>query len=141
MPKEGVTAGIVQLIDLGNDFFLAKFGTQEDYEFALTGGSWMIRFPDLPVQFYDQEFLNIMGNKIGKTFKVDLTTTMQTRGEFARVCVQIDLEKPLRAHYSLKGRPMRIEYEGIHLKCFRCGKYGREKDTCIHQVHPPTRYL
>lgn len=158
-------AGTVQLIDLGNEFFLARLSTLEDFEFALTGGPWMIfdhyltvrqwqedfnlhlegiskiaawvRFPDLPIEFYDQEFLTIMGNKIGKTLKVDLTTTMQTRGKFARVCVQVDLEKPLRAHYRLKGRPMRIEYEGIHLICFLCGKYGHEKDACIHLIRPP----
>lgn len=77
-----------------------------------------------------------MGNLIGKTLKVDLTTSMQSRGKFARICVQVDLEKPLKAHYRLKNRHMKIEYEGIHLICFLCGKYGYEKDGCIQLVRP-----
>lgn len=35
-------SGSVQLIDLGNEDFLAKFSASEDYEFALTGEPWMI---------------------------------------------------------------------------------------------------
>lgn len=34
--------GITQLIDLGNEYFMAKFSAMEDYEFALTGGPWMV---------------------------------------------------------------------------------------------------
>lgn len=33
-----VNVGTVQLFDLGNEFFLAKFSALEDYEFELTRG-------------------------------------------------------------------------------------------------------
>ncbi|KAF7811990.1 ribonuclease H [Senna tora] len=32
----------VELVDLGNDYFLAKFDTYTDQDFALTGGPWII---------------------------------------------------------------------------------------------------
>lgn len=155
----------MQLIDLGNEFFLAKFSASEDYELVLTGGPWMVfdhyltvrhwqeefnphtasihkiaawvRLLDLPIEFDDLEFLTTMGNMIGKTQKVDLTTSMQTRGKFVRLCLQVDLEKPLMAQYRLKNRPLKTEYEGIHLICFRCGKYEHEKHACIQIIWHP----
>lgn len=33
---------------------------------------------------------------MGKTIKVDRTTLMASRSKFARVCVKIDLTKPLK---------------------------------------------
>lgn len=159
--------GTIQLIDLANKYFLSKFNVDEDYEFALTGGPWMVfdhyltvrqqqeefnphtasihkiaaqvRLPDLPIEFYDLEFLRTMGNLIGKNLKVDLTTSMQTRGKFAKLCVQVDLDKPLMAQYRLKGHPMKIEYEGIHLIYFLCGKYGHEKDACVNLIRRPPK--
>lgn len=32
----------IQLIDVGNDFYFIKFHCREDYDFALTGGPWLI---------------------------------------------------------------------------------------------------
>lgn len=89
------------------------------------------------MEFYDPEFLSALGDKIGKTLKVDLTTTLQTRGKFARLCVQVDLDNPLLANYKLKGRYMKIEYEGIHLICFSCGKYGHGEERCPYLIRPP----
>lgn len=89
------------------------------------------------MEFYDLEFLSTMGNMIGTTINVDLTTSTQSRGKFARLCAQVDLEKPLLAQYRLKNHPMKIEYEGIHLICFHCGKYRHEKDACLYTVRSP----
>lgn len=70
---------------------------------------------------------------------MDLTTSSQARGKLARLCVLVDLDKLLRANYRLKGRSRKIEYEGIHLISFHCGKYGHEKDACIQNVGPPPK--
>lgn len=45
-----------------------------------------------------------MGDTIGKTIKVGDTTRATARGRFARICVEIDLDKPLVASYRLQGR-------------------------------------
>lgn len=51
-----VNNGHVQLIDLGNEFFLARFSAIEDYEFALTGGPWVVFDHYLTVRQWQEEF-------------------------------------------------------------------------------------
>lgn len=89
------------------------------------------------MECYNENFLSMIGNRIGKTVRKDTTTNNQARGKFARLCVEDDLEKPLLANYRWDGVPKKIEYEGIHLICFYCGRYGHQKDSCIHIVRPP----
>lgn len=85
----------VQLVDVGNDYFLAKFHSVKDNDWALTGGPWMvfdhyltireweagfnpyiagiqklaawIRLLGLPMEYYDKKFLKVAGNMIGRT--------------------------------------------------------------------------
>ena len=52
-----------------------------------------IRFPGMPIEYYDEKLLMTIGNTIGKAIKVDSNTRSATRGRFARVCVEIDLNK------------------------------------------------
>lgn len=42
-------------------------------------------------------------NKIGRTIKVDRTTLMASKGKFARVCIEVDLTKSLKAGYRFRG--------------------------------------
>lgn len=89
-----------------------------------------VRFPDLPVQYFDEEWLRKAGDEMGRTLKVDDTTRATARGRFARVCVEIDMGKPLRANYKMKGKNYRLQYEGLHDLCFTCGKYGHREAGC-----------
>lgn len=44
---------------------------------------------------------------------------------FAQVCVEIDLTQSTVVHKIwLKGHWYRVEYEGVHLICSECGRYG-----------------
>ncbi|RYR05350.1 hypothetical protein Ahy_B06g085220 [Arachis hypogaea] len=58
--------------------------------------------------------------------KVDHATSIHSRGRFARICVEIDLSKKLVPRISVMGYTLSIEYEGLHLICFECGKYGHK---------------
>lgn len=71
-----------------------------------------------------------IGDKIGRTIKVDGTTILISRGKFARVCVEIDITKPLLSKYTLGEMKWSIEYEGIHLVYFNCGIYGHKQEQC-----------
>lgn len=62
--------------------------------------------------------------------KVDRLTSIQSRGKFARICVEIDLERQLTSKIQVLGHVLSVEYEGLHLVCFGCGKYGHKKDYC-----------
>lgn len=129
--------GTFEIVDLPNDYYLVKFNNEDDFNFVLSEGPWIIldhyltvrkwfsafnpesnciksvavwlRFPHLPFDCFDNRFLTCFGNNIAKTIKIDSTTTKQSRGKFARVCVEIDLSKPLTSKYILDGQKYFIE--------------------------------
>ena len=66
----------------------------------------------------------MIGNLVGKTLKVDSRTYLTERGKFARICVELDLDKKLWTAIRIFGKELIVEYEGLHKICFCCGKYG-----------------
>lgn len=84
--------------------------------------------------YYDQRVLTFIGNRIGKAIKVDKNMLSRERGKYARLCVQVDITKPLMAMFSIKGKNFKVEYEGLHMLCFQCGKYGHTTKGCAVQV-------
>ncbi|KAF7844636.1 putative RNA-directed DNA polymerase [Senna tora] len=152
-------SGPSQIIDLENGYFAVSFTNQDDYLYAFQEGPWLIadhylivqrwrpnfdpyngnevtkiaawvRVPNLPLEFYNAKCLCRVGNLIGKTLKIDPTTSITSRGKFARICVEINLKKKLVPHVVIRGRCYGVEYEGLHLICFHCGKYGHQKGQC-----------
>lgn len=97
-----------------------------------------LRFPILPVEYSTEKWLRKAGDEIGKTIKVDSTTLATTRGKFARVCIEIDLGKPLRSRYRMRGREWRLQYEGLYDMCYLCGKYGHQETACPGIKNPNT---
>ncbi|XP_021756080.1 uncharacterized protein LOC110721238 [Chenopodium quinoa] len=115
--------GNLETIDLGKSIFLFRFSLQDDYERALFGGPWFIfdhylmitqwrpnfrphqsqfetmavwiRFPELPVEYYEKSALFEIARVVAKPIRVDYSTDRITRGRYARVCVEIDLNLPL----------------------------------------------
>lgn len=51
--------------------------------------------PNLPLEVFEEEVLLEMGNLLEKAIKVDTTTMKVERGRYARVCVQMDLQRQL----------------------------------------------
>lgn len=45
----------------------------------------------------------------------------QARQIFARICVEIDLQKPLVPMVHILGHGQTIKYEDLHMICFECG--------------------
>ncbi|QHO38097.1 uncharacterized protein DS421_4g117390 [Arachis hypogaea] len=93
-----------------------------------------VRISDLPIEYYDKYVLRTIGNTIRMTLKVDYNTAEQTRGKFARVCVELDLTKPLRPNIKIKGKIAFVEYEGLHTICFQCGINGQSKEQFPHMM-------
>ncbi|XP_061348232.1 uncharacterized protein LOC133293658, partial [Gastrolobium bilobum] len=150
--------GKINVTDIGNDFFVVQFSEKDDLNFALNGGPWIvlghylslrkweptfrpnsagiakiaawIRLPDIPIEFYDEAFFRRIGNWLGKMIKVDSNTNAPVRGRFATICVELDLSQPLKGDYVLEGFTKQIEYEGLGLICFGCGKYGHSTENC-----------
>ncbi|XP_031097111.1 uncharacterized protein LOC116001370 [Ipomoea triloba] len=149
---------VFDLIEMNNGFFLAKFESLHDYGYAKYEGPWMIldhylvvqewepnfdtrcdqtrkilvwiRFPDMPVEYFEEEFLMKIGRDIGRPIKIDTTTSLVSKAKFARMCIEMDITKPLLSKYVLDEKEWLIEYEGFHLVCFKCGTYGHRHEQC-----------
>lgn len=146
--------GQMIMTDVGNGFFVIRTSNKEDYEKALFEGPWMIsehyltvqlwypafdpeidsikwlvvwvQVPKLPLQFFNKNSLARVGDKLGKTLRVDETTLIASRGKYVWISVEIDFEKPLVAKFRFCKRVRRVEYEGLHAVCFHCGRYGHK---------------
>lgn len=147
-----------KLVDLVNDYFVVKFELEEDLNFVLTGGPWIIagqylilqkwrpgfnpvsaqitnmaawiRVSGIQLECFDVWALKRIGNLLGKLLKIDSLTTDQNRGKFARLCVELDLTKPLEAFTQINQVWYNIEYEGLPDICYLCGRYGHKKENC-----------
>lgn len=155
----------VDCMDLGSGLFLFNFEAREDMDRVLSGGPWFIgghfvairlwepnfkasttkvntvavwvRLNELPVEYYDIAVLRDIGNAIGPVLKVDANTASGTRGRYARICVQVDISKPLVKTILIGKLIQGVIYEGIGALCFTCGRLGHRKDDCLHVIRGP----
>ncbi|CAL9018615.1 unnamed protein product [Prunus brigantina] len=135
--------GPMSLIDLENNYFIVKFLYEEDMRYMLTSGPWQIagqyivtqkwkpgfnakeekithmtawvRINGLNVEYFRVDVIEKIGNLVGATIKVDAHTLSQARGKYARICVELDLAKPLTPFIEIEGRTYGVVYEGINL--------------------------
>ena len=156
--------GAIRVLDMNEDFYIVRFADEGDYIHALYEGPWLladhyllvqrwrplfqpewkavqkmavwVRIPDLPMELYNQKFLWRVGERIGTMLKVDELTSIHSRGKFARICVEMDLRKKLIPSFTALGRDFRVEYEGLHLICFGCGRYGHRMEHCMERSSP-----
>lgn len=89
-----------------------------------------VRIPRLPLELYNSNFLWRIGSGLGTMLKIDRLTSIHSRGQYARICVEMDLDKPLKSFILIRGHRLFLEYEGLHLICFQCGKYGHKATQC-----------
>jgi hypothetical protein len=152
--KRWTKKGSINFVDMADGYYVVHFEEEEDYNRALFEGPWRvayhylivqrwrplffqnmeisprvvvwIRIPKLPLELYNAQFLWRIGSALGNMLKIDQITSIHSRGKYARICVEIDLDKPLAPHIIIRGFKLPIEYEGLHMICFSCGKYGHK---------------
>ncbi|KAL8129706.1 hypothetical protein V2J09_018861 [Rumex salicifolius] len=130
--------GKICIVDLTGGFSIVRFEFDVDCWHALTGGPWNIFGQALMVQKWDQAF-----NPNKDTIKtictwVKLTNLPASRGKFARICVVLDLSKPLRGAILVNGEVILVEYEGLPEICIKCGRCGHMAERCaLNTTTPP----
>lgn len=154
-------------VDLSKDFFLIKFSDEADYDKVLKGGPWFVgehflamrqwepcfkaseasfnsvavwvRLPKLPIEFYDNSVLLEIGKAIGPMLRIDSYTASGARGSYARLCLQIDLTKPLITTIKVGRLRQKVMYEGVSSLCYCCGRMGHKQESCSYHIHPSER--
>ena len=87
----------------------------------------------MPIE-YDLEVLKEIGSVIGSVLQVDSYTATSSRGSYARLCIQIDMDKPLITSIKVGRLVQRVMYEGISTLCFCCGHLGHKQEICPYSV-------
>lgn len=80
-----------------------------------------VKFPELPIEFYDLEVLKEIGCVIGPLLRIDSYTATGSRGSYARLCIQLDRNKPLITSLKVGRLVQQVMYEGLSSLCFYCG--------------------
>ncbi|CAN0876794.1 hypothetical protein LINGRAHAP2_LOCUS11500, partial [Linum grandiflorum] len=134
------------------DYHCAAFrGPWKIYDYYITVSRWSpefdetalirkiltwVRLPKLPIHFFNNVAVSRIGNSIGRVVCLDLATAEGARGRFARLCVEVDLSKPLLGKYILEDRIYYIEYESLEHICPLCGWYGHNNASCPKNSAP-----
>ena len=89
-----------------------------------------VRLPGLPVEYYDLTILKEIAAKIGPVLRINAHTAAERHGRYARVCVQLNLDKPLLRRLRIGKLKQEIQYEGLNLFCQTCGKIKESSSKC-----------
>lgn len=89
-----------------------------------------VRLPQLPIEFYDRAILEWIVQKIGKLLKVDACTSFTIRGRYARICVQVELGKPIKTSVILENHKQQLVYEVKKILYKVCGCLGHVAASC-----------
>jgi len=103
---------------------------KEDFSWAPV---W-IRMYSLPVEYWKEETLADIGNKLGTFIKVAAETKSRKYTSYARICVQMHLTKALADSVSLFHDDFEwiqpLDYEHIPFRCRKCHEHGHLFRDC-----------
>lgn len=115
-------SGDVNLVDMGNDFYLIRFSNVSDCNIVLHGQPWFVearfcafkfekkKFDPvkekiqfiplwiriLPLEMWNELILRHILSPIGNLLRIDHKPEKVSKGLIARVCVEFDIIKPVK---------------------------------------------
>ena len=133
--------GRIDIVDLDKEFYLVRFYSKDDYDAILDKGPWFIgenflsilpwepnfkpstaivssiatwiRLNELPIEYYEANTLKRIGTAIRNVLRIEGHIAMEVRGRYARLCVQVDINKPLITSILIRDIEQSVSYEGI----------------------------
>ncbi|KHN04719.1 hypothetical protein glysoja_041220, partial [Glycine soja] len=121
------------ILDIGNEYFMVSFDMDVDRMKVIEDGPCLILdhylivwicFLGLNPIYYDNSILLALAFAIGTPIKVDINTKYVKRGRFTRVCIEVDLTKPVMGRVWMKVYWYQVQYVGLHQICGICSCYG-----------------
>ncbi|KAJ0965564.1 hypothetical protein J5N97_026702 [Dioscorea zingiberensis] len=158
--------GDFSIADMPNGFFVIRCSTETMAEDLLVDGPWSIngsifhllrwkehfepmyeklttatvwvQLNNMPVKYWEPDHLDTLVNYFGRLVKVDATTQEMGRAKFVRVCIELDLQKPLKKGVWVSTPRSKsfvsILYERLHVFCYLCGVVGHGADACAEKT-------
>ncbi|KAJ0983711.1 hypothetical protein J5N97_011966 [Dioscorea zingiberensis] len=158
--------GEFTIADMPNGFFVIRCSTATMAEDLLVEGPWSIngsifhllrwkehfepmyeklsaatvwvQLNNMPVEYWDIEHLETLVNYFGRLIKVDATTQEMDRAKFIHVCIELDLQKPLKKGVWVTTPKSKsfvsILYERLPVFCYHCGVVGHGANACTEKT-------
>ncbi|KAF5208160.1 hypothetical protein FRX31_002252 [Thalictrum thalictroides] len=94
----------------------------------------LVDLPNLPLEFFNPAFLEVLGNGLGSFVAVDRDTRAFTKPDVARMCVEMNVDGDLHEAVWIEGH----NYAGLwqplfypnFLYCSHCSKIGHSFENC-----------
>lgn len=155
--------GLAKIEELGDNLFLFQFRQSVDREVAIRCGPWnfdnklillkhlqmneapsemefknvpiWIQIHDLPIHAMTQEMGKLIGSKIGEVIEVKADLDGIGIGNYLKVRVNLQIEKPLLRRIKLdvgeqESRWVYLKYERLPGFCSVCGRIGHHEMEC-----------
>ncbi|CAL1356393.1 unnamed protein product [Linum trigynum] len=79
-----------------------------------------IHFTAVEERQFCRESVMKIGRRTGKSVRVDQATSTAARLDYARVCVEFDLTRPLLSQFKINKIKYFIQYDGFEKFCLKC---------------------
>lgn len=93
-----------------------------------------VQFHNLPVEFWDGDSLETIAGQLGTMINIDEFTFNLVRSKYTRVCIDIDLSKPLCREFWLGDDLHRVFMIVMYVKLptfyYSCGLIGHGLNKC-----------
>ena len=102
---------------------------------SFTHSPFWVQIWGLPFEHMSQDVGEEIGSKLGKFIEVDRHSWQSGQAKFMRVCVELEIDKPLRRGAYIASSEdeqlwLTFKYERLPIVCFIYGKLGHDKKHC-----------
>lgn len=93
-----------------------------------------VRLDHLPLEYFNPKALLEIGNFLGVFLGLDGNTHNYSKGSAARLCILLNISKPLPTSVEIDGINQSVQYDGVTGFCLSYGKVGHSTPSCSKVV-------